>query len=90
MLGYQVYPANDDRMLLEEEEWNELFENSRELTNFEWFLSVKSEEMEAENIGENTRIRKTKEVYKQRSYVLTKAIQQKEGIESEWRRFREK
>ena len=39
--------------------------------------------MEAENIGENTRIRKTKEVYKQRSYVLTKAIQQKEGIESE-------
>ena len=77
-------------MLLEEEEWNELFENSRELTNFEWFLSVKSEEMEAENIGENTRIRKTKEVYKQRSYVLTKAIQQKERIESEWRRFREK
>ena len=90
MLGYQVYPANDDRMLLEEEEWNELFENSREFTNFEWFLSVKSEEMEAENIGENTRIRKTKEVYKQRSYVLTKAIQQKERIESEWRRFREK
>ena len=80
---------NDDRMLLEEEEWNELFENSREFTNFEWFLSAKSEEMKAENISENTSNRKTKEVYKQ-SYALTKSIQQKEGIESEWQRFREK
>ena len=77
---------NDDRMLLEEEEWNELFENSREFTNFEWFLSAKSEEMEAENISENTSNRKTKEVYKQ-SYALTKSIQQKEGIESEWQRW---
>ena len=28
-VGYRVF-SNDDRMLLEEEEWNELFGNSRE------------------------------------------------------------
>ena len=55
---------NDDRKLLEEEEWNELVRNSRVFTNFKGFSTDESEEMEAENISENTRIRWTKEVNK--------------------------
>ena len=54
---------NYDGMLLEEE-WNELFRNSREFTNFEVFSSDELEKMKAENISENTRIRWTKEVNK--------------------------
>ena len=42
----------------------QLFGNSREFTNFEGFSNDKSEEMEAENINENTRIRWTKEANK--------------------------
>ena len=41
---------NDNQKLLEEEEWNELFGNSREFTNFEGFSSDQSEEMEAETM----------------------------------------
>ena len=51
-------------MLLEEEEWNEWFGNSREFTNSERFSSDESKEMEAENISKNTRIRWRKEVNK--------------------------
>ena len=54
---------NYDGMLLEEE-WNELFRNSREFKNFEVFSSDELEEMKAENISENTRIRWTKEANK--------------------------
>ena len=62
---------NYDRML-HEEEWNELFGNSREFTNFEVFSSDDSEEMKAENISENTRIRWTKEVNKMTEIFLPK------------------
>ena len=48
---------NDNRMLLEGEQRNELFGNNREFTNFEGFSSDESEEVEAENISENKRIR---------------------------------
>ena len=51
-------------MLLSEEEWNGLLGNSSEFTNFKGFSSYESEEMEAENISEITRIRWTKEVNK--------------------------
>ena len=47
--------SNDDQMLLEKEEWNELFGNSREFKNFERFSSDKSEDIKVENISENTR-----------------------------------
>ena len=46
--------SNDDQMLLEKEEWNELFGNSRQFKNFERFSSDKSEEIKVEN-SENTR-----------------------------------
>ena len=59
-------------MLPKKEEWNELFGNSREFANFEGFSSDESEEMEAENIGENTRIKWTKEVNKSYEIVLPK------------------
>ena len=39
--------TKDDWILLEVEEWNELFENSREFTNSEAFSNGESEEMEA-------------------------------------------
>ena len=58
------FPNDDDQMFLKEEAWNKLFGNSREFTKFEGFSSNKSEEMESENISENTRIRWTKEVNK--------------------------
>ena len=38
--------TNDDWILLEVEEWNELFENSTEFTNSEGFSNGESEEME--------------------------------------------
>ena len=62
---------NYDGMLLEEE-WNELFRNSREFKNFEVFSSDELEEMKAENISENTRIRWTKEVNKMTEIFLPK------------------
>ena len=39
--------TKDDWILLEVEEWNELFESSREFTNSEGFSNGESEEMEA-------------------------------------------
>ena len=51
---------NGDQNLLEKEEWNELFGNSRELTNLEEFSSDESDEMEDENTSENTTVRWTK------------------------------
>ena len=56
--------SNDDWILLEEEEWNELFGKRREFTNSEGFSSEESKEIEAGNISENIRTRSTKEVSK--------------------------
>ena len=74
--------SNDDQMLLDEEEWDKLFGNSTEFTNFEGFSSDESEEMEAENISENTRITWIKEVNKIVMRCYYEINLTKEGIES--------
>ena len=48
---------NDNRMFLEEEEWNDLFGNSREFTSFDGVLNYEKGEIEAENNSKNTRIK---------------------------------
>ena len=44
-------------MLLEEEEWKELFGNSKEFTSFDGFSNDDTNEMDVENNIENTRMR---------------------------------
>lgn len=57
--GTEVLGLSHEDRILSEEEWNDLFGNSREFLSFDIFLNGEEKEMEAEKNGKNNWIRWT-------------------------------